>query len=160
MTTTPPEKSEEERSWARHQRNLTMATTGLTAAGAAAMGGMLAGKTKVGRKVLPAAIHSRLTSARADDVRNSIAMASMLGGVASGASWYKRLNQDSMTADQRAEYEHRKATNMAMAMRPQIQGEIDKAYAMPTSVSTAYRTGRQGSRVLRRATLRRPRVRY
>ena len=89
---TPPET--EDQKWANSQRHLTNVSTGLTAAGAAALGAMLGGKTKAGKKILPKALHKKLKTGKADDVRNSIALASMVGGVASGAHWSKKLKSD------------------------------------------------------------------
>jgi hypothetical protein len=84
-----------QRQWERKQRRITDVSTGLTAAGAAGLGALLAGKTKAAGKVLPKALHHKLQSGKADDVRNAVALASMVAGVASGVHWSKKLKEDS-----------------------------------------------------------------
>ena len=114
----------DDQKWANRQRHLTDATTGLTAAGATALGVMLAGKTKAGKKVLPKKLYQKLNTERADDLRNTVALASMIGGVASGAHWSKKLKSDAeRPAAPAVPVPQDKALNMAKAMGT----DIDKA---------------------------------
>ena len=109
----PVAASQADIDWAKHQRRLTDVSTAMTAAGATGLGAMLAGKTKLARKVMPAKLHAKLQSGKADDVRNSIALASMIGGVASGAHWSKKLKRDAQAS---VPTPQQQAENLAKAM--------------------------------------------
>ena len=104
-----------EAQWARKQAHLTDLSTGLTAAGATALGLGLAGKTKAAGKVLPKRLHRDLQSSKGDDVRNSVALASMVAGTASGVNWSKKLRRDA-DPEKAAMKDQEKALNLAKAM--------------------------------------------
>jgi hypothetical protein len=115
--------------WAKHQRRLTDASTALTAAGAVGLGAMLAGKTRAAKAVLPKKLHAKLQSGKADDLRNSVALASMIGGVASGAHWSKKLKRDADPAQ--------RAANLATASKADIEkalGLRPRSPLFPSSV--------------------------
>jgi hypothetical protein len=116
---------------------------------------MLASKTKIAGKVLPKKLHQAARSGKADDVRNSVALASMAAGVASGVNWSKKLKRDSdpekakMTAKSKAE-------NLAKAMR----GDFDKGMVSSSVVRTpsGAKTLRRATHATRRAKMIRPKV--
>lgn len=116
----PNRDSEEldEQAWARKQKRISNTSTALTAAGATALGTMLAGKTKAAKKVLGPKIHRKLQSGKADDLRNTVALASMVSGVASGVNWSKKLAADAKKASAAASGGDgvEKAANYAAAM--------------------------------------------
>ena len=117
----------------------------MTAVGATALGGMLAGKTKLAGKVLPHKLHLALKTGKADDARNTVALASMLTGVASGVNWSKKLRRD---ADpEAAAAAQTKAANLAKAM----SGDVTKGI-IPSAVA---RTASTGALTMRRAGYRR-----
>lgn len=124
-----PPKSQQDIDWAKHQRRLTDVSTGLTAAGATGLGVMLAGKTRAAKRFLPKRTYKKLQSGKADDLRNTIALASMIGGVASGAHWSKKLKRDADPVQQ--------ANNLAKAMAEDIEkalGLRPRSPLFPSSV--------------------------
>lgn len=143
MTQTPVSDPTEAQ-WARKQVHLTDVSTGLTGLGAAALGLGIAGKTKAAGKVLPKKLHRKLQSHRSDDIRNSIALASMVAGTASGVNWSKKLRRD---ADPEKKMTQEQALNLAKAMNV----ELEKAWVPSTTV----RLG-QGALATRRASFRGP----
>jgi hypothetical protein len=144
----------DQKDWSEKQRRITDATTGITALGAGALGAAIAGKTKTAGKVLPKKVHRALRSGKADDVRNSIALASMLGGVYSGINWSKKLRSDAQSppegtpAAQREAM--RRAVNYAAAM------DIEKGI-VPSSIMPTIRGLRMRRSYYRRTPLPRPR---
>lgn len=117
----------DDRHWSLNQKRITDTTTALTAAGALGLGGMLAGKTKAAKKVLPKKVHEALRSGNADDVRNTIALASMVGGVASGIHWSKKLKSDAQNAEP---VQNRLAKAAAVAEHMEIgKGIVASGYA-------------------------------
>jgi hypothetical protein len=108
-----PQKTQADIDWAKHQRRLTDVSTALTAAGATGLGVMLAGKTRAAKRFLPKPTYKKLQSGKADDLRNTIALASMVGGVASGAHWSKKLKRDATPEQQ--------AANLATASKADIE---------------------------------------
>lgn len=143
MSIQPP-VDPEDRSWALKQRHITDASTALTAAGAVGLGAMLAGKTKSAKKVLPKGVHRKLQSGKADDLRNTIALASMVGGVASGAHWSKKLKRDA----EKPVTPQEAAANLATASKADIEKAI---------VAAGVGRSPTGKLFMRNATIRRPR---
>jgi hypothetical protein len=139
--------------WARKQERLTRLSTALTGTGAVTMAALLAGKSKVGRKVLPPKVHSALSSSQADDARNTVALASMVTGVMSGRSWAKKLHEDAAVGDAVRSHERERARNLAAALGPP-QAPVTKGIVTGSVVRTA-----RGAKVTRRALYRRPPMR-
>jgi hypothetical protein len=117
MTETLTPTAETEAKWAKKQVHLTDLSTGLTGAGAAALGLGIAGKSKAAGKVLPKKLHRYLQSGKGDDVRNSVALASMVAGTASGVNWSKKLRRDA-DPNKAVVSEQEKALNLAKAWVP------------------------------------------
>jgi hypothetical protein len=110
-----PTPSPADAQWARKQAHLTDASTVLTGLGAGALGLGLAGKTKAAGKVMPKRLHRALQSSKSDDVRNSVALASMVAGTMSGINWSKKLKRD---ADPVKAAAQDRALNLAKAWNP------------------------------------------
>jgi len=144
MTETLTPNAETEAKWAKKQVHLTDLSTGLTGAGAAALGLGIAGKSKAAGKVLPKRLHRYLQSGKGDDVRNSVALASMVAGTASGVNWSKKLRRD---ADPERAMTQEKALNLAKAMNT----DLEKAWVPSTTVRAA-----RGALSTRRASFRGP----
>lgn len=136
--TTSPSADPTEAQWAKKQVHLTDLSTALTGMGAGALGLGIAGKSKAAGKVLPKRLHTYLKSGKGDDVRNSVALASMVAGTASGVNWSKKLRRDADPEKAAAESKE-KAANLA------------KAWASSTVVR-----GARGALSTRRATFRGP----
>jgi len=152
---------EEEKQWAKKQVRINDVTTGLTAAGATALGAALAGKTKLGKKVLSPKMYERMKSGKADDIRNTIALASMAGGAASGVHWAKKLRSD---AEKPPLTPRQKAANVAAASKPEIEKALlEKGISTSTVVRGWSSRGLPVVRVrraaYRRTPLTRPRLR-
>lgn len=129
MAISAQQAADEDLRWSKQQRRLTEATTAATATGATALGLMLAGKTKVGGRVLPKKVRDKLRTERADDVRNTIALAGMVGGVASGANWARKLKRDTDPSRPVVTPEQ-KAANLAAAMKT----DLSKGWSRSTTV--------------------------
>lgn len=108
--------------WAKRQRTINNLATAATGTGAAALGVALAGKSKAAGKVLPKRLHRALQSDKADDVRNTVALASMLGGTASGIHWTKRLSQDATDPQVRA-------SNVSRAVKREVKQAVESEKA-------------------------------
>ena len=134
------------RDWADKQRKITDATTALTAAGALTLGASLAAKRKIAGRILPPKWHERMRSSDADDIRNTIALAGMTGGVVSGVHWSKKLREDAMTEHQRQQAALKNAGNYARATKDDLAKGI---------VASGISFTRKGLRP-RRAFYRRP----
>lgn len=132
------DRTEAEKRWAAAQRRINNSSTALTAVGAGALGATLAGKTKLAGKVLPKRAHKALNTARADDIRNTIALASMTSGVLSGIHWSGKLKRD---ADPEAAKRDAaaKAKNLAKAMSGDIAEDIAKRLGVPGGIRRATR---------------------
>ena len=145
---------EEEKQWAKKQVRINDVTTGLTAAGATALGAALAGKTKLGKKVLSQKMYDRMRSSQADDIRNTIALASMAGGAASGVHWAKKLRSD---AEKPPLTPRQKAANIAAASKPDIEKALlEKGISTSTVVRGLSAMGLPTVRVRRASYRRRP----
>lgn len=142
--TTATQTDPVEAQWAKKQVHLTDLSTALTGAGAAALGLGIAGKSKAAGKVLPKRLHTYLKSGKGDDVRNSVALASMVAGTASGVNWSKKLRRD---ADPEKKMAEEKALNLAKAM----SADLEKAWVPSTTVRAA-----RGALSTRRASFRGP----
>lgn len=94
-----PVLSPSEEDWTRKQERLTRLSSALTGVGAASLGTMLAAKTKAGKKILPKKVHRKLNTARADDVRNTIALASLATGAVSSHKWANKMKRDVQVAE-------------------------------------------------------------
>lgn len=145
----------QEKDWTKEQERLTRASGNLTAAGAVALGGLMAGKTKAARKVIPKKLHKKLSSEKADDVRNSIALASMVTGALSARKWANKMRDD--VAVTNAVESIDQANNLAKAIGDDVfKGIIPSAIVRyPSGISrTRAASFRRGSKMLR------PRRRY
>ncbi len=146
----------DDKRWADRQKRINDLTTAATATGAAALGGALAGKTKVAGKVLPRKVHAALRTDKADDVRNTIALASMVGGTVSGLNWRTRLSSDAMDPQVRA-------SNVSRAVKREVtravESEKEKLAKGMVSPTTATTWGREGmKRHARRGYYARPKL--
>jgi hypothetical protein len=158
---TKPVQPVDEKEWAKKQEHINNVSTAATAIGATALGTMLAGKTKAGKKILGVKLHHKLQSGRADDLRNSIALASMISGVASGVNWQKKLRAD---AEKPPLTPRQKAANIAAASQPQIEKALlEKGIRSSTVVRGLSAMGlpvlRTRKSYYRRTPLTRPRLR-
>lgn len=142
MADAVPPADPTEAKWAKKQVHLTDLSTGLTGLGAAALGLGIAGKTKAAGRVLPKKLHHKLQSSKSDDIRNSIALASMVAGTASGVNWSKKLRRDADPA---------KAQENALNLAKAMNADLEKGWMGPAMVRAP-----GGALRMRRASFRGP----
>lgn len=140
--------------WTRKQEKLTRLSSHLTAAGATGLGVMLAAKTKMGKKVLPKKITQAANSGKGDDIRNTVALASMITGAASGRKWAKKMDTDVKVshAVREGKVTPEQVANMATAKKEELAKALIPSGVVryPSGIArTRVASFRRGSRMLR-----------
>ena len=143
--------------WSRQQEKLTRASAALSGAGAVTLAGLLAGKTKAARKVLPKKAHRVIAGSTGDDIRSGVALASMLTGTASGVHWANKLREDADATEAVKSARADRARNLAAAMSTRSDYELGKSMQSSTVMRTL-RGLRPRRAYYRRPPLRRARI--